>query len=55
MKTVNSELQKLCSEKVVDLTRYKILKRLEKMRRHLKLADQRLIQNEEGVWSIKNA
>ncbi len=53
MKTIKAELNTLRKEKVVSLDQYRFLKRMERLRRYLQISDQKLIQTDEGVWSIQ--
>ena len=53
MKTIKAEITQLKKQKVVELNQYKFLKRMETLRRYLKISDQKLIQTDEGVWSIR--
>lgn len=53
MKTIKAEIIQLKKQKVVELNQYKFLKRMETLRRYLKISDQKLIQTDEGVWSIR--
>jgi hypothetical protein len=53
MKTVREELLDLRKQKVVDLRKYMLLKRLDRLRRYLQVSDKTLIRSDQGEWSLK--
>jgi len=54
MKTIRAELKEVSRQKVVTMSDFLLLKRLEILRRYLGLSSNKIVQDSDGAWYSKS-
>jgi hypothetical protein len=53
MKTIKSQLKELCNRKVVSMSEFRFLKRLDSVRKYFGIPAEKIAQDDDGAWSGK--
>ncbi len=53
MKTIKSQMKELSKQKVVNMSEFRFLKRLENIRKYFGIPASKIAQDDDGAWSSK--
>lgn len=53
MKTIKSQMKELCKQKVVNMSEFRLLKRLEGVGRYFGIPASKIAQDDDGSWTGK--
>jgi hypothetical protein len=53
MKTIKSQMKELCEQKIVNMGEFRLLKRLEAIRKYFGIPATKIVQDGDGAWSGK--